>query len=172
MLGAVFEREAMVTPRTRRFFVGRAVAAGLLLAIVATCWLLVTGSHAVATVGDTARFAATLFRILAPLQLVLAMLAAALTGVVVVSLEKDRRTLELLLVSRLSDAQLVVGKFLGSVLRVLLMLLAAVPVFAIAGLYGGIEPVQMARVFLVTALAALATAGLANAVAAAALASA
>ena len=165
MLGAVFEREAMVTPRTRRFFVGRAVAAGLLLAIVATCWLLVTGSHAVATVGDTARFAATLFRILAPLQLVLAMLAAALTGVVVVSLEKDRRTLELLLVSRLSDAQLVVGKFLGSVLRVLLMLLAAVPVFAIAGLYGGIEPVQMARVFLVTALAALATAGLANAVA-------
>ena len=165
MLGAVFEREALVTPRTRGFFVARAVTGGLLLAIVATCWLLVTGSHAVATGGDSARFAATLFRILAPLQLTLAMLAAALAGVVVVSLEKDRRTLELLLVSRLSDAQLVVGKFLGSVIRVLLMLLAAVPVFAIAGLYGGIEPLQVARVFLVTALAALATAGVANAVA-------
>jgi ABC-type transport system involved in multi-copper enzyme maturation permease subunit len=165
MLGAVFEREALITPRTRGFFVARAVGSGLLLAIVATCWLLVTGSHAVATVGDTARFAATLFRILAPLQLTLAMLAAALTAVVAVSVEKDRRTLELLLVSRLSDAQLVVGKFLGSAVRVLLMLLAAVPVFAIAALYGGIEPLQVARVFAVTVLAAVAAAGLANAVA-------
>ena len=165
ILGAVFERELRVAPRTRGVYVARAVYCGGLLAIIATCWLVVTGSQAVSTVGDTARFAATLLRILTPLQLTLAMLAAALTAATAVSLEKDRRTLELLLVSRLSDAQLVVGKLAGSLVRVLLLLLAAVPVFAIAAVFGGITADQLARAFLATAAAAVASASIANAVA-------
>jgi len=165
ILGAVYEREMKVAPRSRGLFVARAVYCGTLLGIVATCWLVVTGSQTVATVGDTARFGATLMRILAPLQLVLAMLAAALTTVLAVGVEKDRRTLELLLVSRLSDAQLVLGKLAGSLLRVLLLLLAAVPIFALAGLFGGVEPAQLGRLFLATTAAAVATASVANAVA-------
>jgi ABC-type transport system involved in multi-copper enzyme maturation permease subunit len=165
LLGAVYEREMKVAPRSRGLFVARAVYCGALLGIVATCWLVVTGSQTVTTVGDTARFGATLMRILAPLQLVLAMLAAALTAVLAVGVEKDRRTLEMLLVSRLSDAQLVVGKLAGSLLRVLLLLVAAVPVFALAGLFGGVEPGQLGRLFLATAAAAVATASVANAVA-------
>ena len=165
LLGAVYEREMKVAPRSRGLYVARAVYCGTLLGIVATCWLVVTGSQTVATVGDTARFGATLMRILAPLQLVLAMLAAALTAVLAVGVEKDRRTLELLLVSRLSDAQLVLGKLAGSLLRVLLLLVAAVPIFALAGLFGGMEPVQLGRLFLATAAAAVATASVANAVA-------
>ena len=165
LLGAVYEREVKVAPRSRGLFVARAVYCGALLGIIATCWLVVTGSQTVATVGDTARFGATLMRILGPLQLVLAMLAAALTAVLAVGVEKDRRTLELLLVSRLSDAQLVLGKLAGSLLRVLLLLLAAVPIFALAGLFGGVDPGQMGRLFLATAAAAVATASVANAVA-------
>lgn len=165
LLGAVYEREMKVAPRSRGLFVARAVSCGVLLGIVATCWLVVTGSQTVTTVGDTARFGATLMRILAPLQLVLAMLAAALTTVLAVSVEKDRRTLELLLVSRLSDAQLVLGKLSGSLLRVLLLLFAAVPIFALAGLFGGVEPAQLGRLFLATTAAAVATASVANAVA-------
>ena len=165
ILGAVYEREMKVAPRSRGLFVARAVYCGALLGIVATCWLVVTGSQTVATVGDTARFGATLMRILAPLQLVLAMLAAALTTVLAVGVEKDRRTLELLLVSRLSDAQLVLGKLAGSLLRVFLLLFAAVPIFALAGLFGGVEPAQLVRLFLATTAAAVATASVANAVA-------
>ena len=81
LLGAVFERELLVAPRARGMFVGRAVAAGTLLGIVATCWLVLTGTQAVTTVGDIARFGGTLMRILGPLALVLAMLAAALTKI-------------------------------------------------------------------------------------------
>jgi ABC-type transport system involved in multi-copper enzyme maturation permease subunit len=165
MLGAVYEREMSMAPRSRPLFVARAVFAGTLLGIVVTCWLVVTGTQSVTCIGDTARFAATLFRTLAPLQLVIAMLAAALASAVAVSVEKDRRTLELLLVSRLGDPQLVVGKLAGSLLRVLLMLVAAVPVFALAGLFGGITATQIGRLFLVTVAAALAAASLANAVA-------
>jgi ABC-type transport system involved in multi-copper enzyme maturation permease subunit len=165
MIGAVFERELQTLPRARGLAVARAVYAGVLLAIVATCWLVVTGSQAVTTAGDAARFGATLLRILAPLQLALAMLAAALTSTVAVTAEKDRRTLELLLISRLTDAQLVLGKLGGSLLRVLLLLLAAVPVFAIASLFGGVTAPQLVRLFVVTTAAALVTASLATCVA-------
>ena len=108
-LGAVFEREIGSVPKTRGLFVARAVYGSTLLAIVATCWLVVTDSQSITTAGDTARFGATLLRILAPLQLALATLAAAMTAAVAVTSEKDRRTLELLLVSRLSDRELVLG---------------------------------------------------------------
>ncbi len=165
MLGAVFERELQAVPRARGLFVARAVYCGALLGIVATCWLVVTGTQAVTTAGDTARFGATLLRILAPLQLSLAMLAAAMTSTVAVSSEKDRRTLELLLISRLTDGQLVLGKLAGSLLRVLLLLIAAVPVFVIASLFGGVTMPQLARLFAVTAAAALAAASVATCVA-------
>jgi len=145
--------------------VARAVYCGSLLAIIATCWLVVTGTQSITTAGDTARFGATLMRILAPLQLSLAMLAAAMTSVVAVSSEKDRRTLELLLVSRLSDAELVFGKLAGSLVRVLLLLFSAIPIFAIAALFGGVTAGQLTRLFLVTLAAALAAASIANAVA-------
>jgi len=164
-LGAVYEREVLVAPRTRGLYVARAVYAGTLLGIVATCWLVVTGTQAITTVGDTARFGGTLMRILGPLQLVLAMLAAALTSVVAVGVEKDRRTLELLLVSRLDDAQLVLGKLAGSLLRVALLLLAAVPIFALAGAFGGVTAAQIGRMFLVTAASTAAVASVANATA-------
>jgi len=161
-LGAVCEREILVVPRTRGMYVARSLAAATLLGIMGTCWLVVTGSQALVTGGDTARFGATLLRILAPLQLVLAMLAAALVAVLAVSLEKDRRTLELLLVSRLGDAQLVLGKLAGSLLRVGLLLVAAAPLFMIASLFGGVGLAQLGRLFLVTAAAACAAASIAT----------
>ena len=165
MLGAVFEREVQAVPRARGLFVARAVYCGALLGIVATCWLVVTGTQAVTTAGDTARFGATLLRILAPLQLSLAMLAAAMTSTVAVTSEKDRRTLELLLISRLSDGQLVLGKLAGSLLRVMLLLLAAVPGFVIASLFGGVTMPQLVRLFVVTVAAALAAASVATCIA-------
>ena len=165
LLGAVFEREIAFAPRSRGLYIARAVYAAALLAIIATCWLVVTGTQSVATAGDTARFGATLTRILAPLQLTLAMLAAAMTGAVAVSTEKDRRTLELLLVSRLTDRELVLGKLAASLVRVLLLLLAAVPMFSIAALFGGVTFPQLARMFAVTVAAALAAASIATTVA-------
>ena len=157
LVGAVCERELMVAPRTRGLYVARALTVATLLGIIATCWLVVTGSQAVTTLGDSARFGATLLRILAPVQLALAVLVSALTAVLAVSIEKDRRTLELLLVSRLGDAQLVLGKLAGSLLRVGLLLVAAAPMFAIAALFGGATPVQLARLLVVTAAAAAVT---------------
>ncbi len=162
LLGAICEREVLVAPRTRGLYVARALAAAVLLGIIATSWLVVTGSQAITTIGDCARFGGTLLRILGPLQLAMAVLAAALVAILAVSVEKDRRTLELLLVSRLDDAQLVLGKLAGSLLRVGILLVSAAPMFAIAALFGGVTPAQLLRLFLVTAGATLAAASIGN----------
>jgi ABC-type transport system involved in multi-copper enzyme maturation permease subunit len=164
-VGAVLERELRIAPRSRAMYVARAVYAGMLLLIVATCWLVVTGTQSIETAGETGRFAATLLRILAPLQLVLATLCAAAVSAVSVTSEKDRRTLELLLVSSLTDAEIVLGKLAASLLQVLLLLLSAIPVFALVSLFGGVTNLQLARLFAVTAAAAIASASLANAIA-------
>ncbi|MBL6714096.1 MAG: ABC transporter permease [Pirellulales bacterium] len=164
-VGAVLERELRIAPRSRSMYIARAVYTGMLLLIVATCWLVVTGTQAIETAGETGRFAATLLRILAPLQLVLAALSAAAVSAVSVTSEKDRRTLELLLVSSLTDAEIVLGKLAASLLQVLLLLVSAIPVFALVSLFGGVTNAQLARLFAVTAAAAIASASLANAIA-------
>ena len=152
LLGADFEREVRFAPKSKGLFIGRAIYAGSLLAIIATCWLVLTGTQAITSAGDTARFGATLLRTLAPLQLALAVLAAAMTAAVAVSVEKDRRTLELLLLSRLSERELVLGKLAASLLRVMLMLLSAIPVFGIAALFGGVTGIQLGRLFVETSM--------------------
>ena len=75
--------------------------------------------------------AAVLFQILAPLQLALAVFFSALLAASAVAQEKDRRTLVLLLLTHLSNSELVLGKLLASLLNVLVLLgggLAAVHV--------------------------------------------
>jgi len=165
VLGAVFEREASIAPRSQALYVARAVYSGVLVAIVATCWLVVTATQPIDTVGDQSRFAATLIRILAPLQAVLAVLASAMLATLSVGMEKDRRTLELLLLSDLGDRELVLGKLGGSLLQVALLLVSAIPVFAAVALFGGVTAWQLARLFISTAAASLAAASLATAIA-------
>jgi ABC-type transport system involved in multi-copper enzyme maturation permease subunit len=75
-----------------------------------------------------------------------------------VAQEKDRRTLVLLLLTHLSNSELVLGKLLASVLNVLLMLLAAAPFFMMIALFGGVSFEQIGRVFVVTFATVLAAA--------------
>ncbi len=115
-----------------------------------TAWLVLTGTQLVRDVGDLARFGAVLFQILAPLQLALAAFFAALLAASEVAHEKDRRTLILLLLTSLSNAELVLGKLLASLLGVFVALIAALPVFMLAALLGGVSYGQIARVTAVT----------------------
>ena len=86
--------------------------------------------------GDLARFGVTSFQILAPLQLAVALFFAALSSAGNVAAEKDRRTLDLLLLTRISNSELVVGKLLASLLSVLTLIVAALPLFMLVGCWG------------------------------------
>jgi len=155
LVGPVFSREVVTAPRRPRFYVARAAYVATLLLLVCTCWLLLAGTQVVRNLSDMARFGAMLFQILAPLQLALGIFFSALLAASGVTQEKDRRTLVLLLLTNLTNSELVLGKLLASMLGVLVLLAAALPLFMISALFGGVSFEQIARVFGVTLAAAL-----------------
>jgi ABC-type transport system involved in multi-copper enzyme maturation permease subunit len=128
-LGPVFVREVWTSPRRPNLYVIRAVYVAVLLVLMCTAWLVLAGTQIIRNVGDMARFGSILFQILAPLQLAVMVFLAAMVAASAVSQEKDRRTLILLLMTRMSNLELVVGKLSASLLQVLTMWAAALPCF-------------------------------------------
>lgn len=137
-------------PRRPRFYVLRAAYCLGLVILIATSWLILTGTQVVDTVGALARFGASMFHILAPLQLVIAVFFSALAAASSVAQEKDRQTLDLLLMTRLSNAELVLGKLFSSQIMVVVVVLSALPIFALLTLFGGVSFSQIARTTAVT----------------------
>src|SRR5690606_25630044 len=93
ILGPVFGREAVTTPRRSRHYLYRAVYVASLLVLMCTAWLVMAGTQVIRNIGDMAKFGTTIFQILAPLQLALLTFFAALFSASSVAQEKDRRTL-------------------------------------------------------------------------------
>jgi ABC-type transport system involved in multi-copper enzyme maturation permease subunit len=160
LIGPIFFREAATAPRRPRHYLQRSIYVLALLTLVCTAWFVLAGTQIIRNVGDMARFGSALFQILAPLQLALLAFLAAFGVGSAVAQEKDRRTLILLLMTRMTNGELVVGKLLASLLDVLVMLAAALPVFLLIALLGGVSHEQVARVFLVTLTTALVTGSL------------
>ncbi len=159
-IGPVFTREAAVVPRRKRHFVTRGVYTLSLLLLTFTAWLVLTGTQRILNIGDMARFGAALFQILAPLQLALMLFLAAIQSASNVAIEKDRETLILLLMSRLSNSELVLGKLFASLLNIGVMLVASLPIFMLIVLFGGTSFMQVGWSFAVTAAAVLAAGSL------------
>lgn len=156
LIGPVFTREVTIAPRRVRTYASRVLYGGALLILMITAWLVLAGTQLVRDVGDFARFGMSLFQVLAPLQLAVAVFFAALLTASAVAQEKDRRTLDLLLLTKLSNSELVLGKLLASLLNVLMLLATALPVFMVCALFGGVSFAQIGRVFAVTLASVLA----------------
>ncbi len=154
-----------MTPRRPRHYVYRVVYSTTLLLLMCTAWLVFAGTQVIRNVGDMARFGAMLFQIMALVQFALIGFLAAFGAASSVAQEKDRRTLILLLLTRLRNSELVLGKLLAAMLNLLVMLAAAVPVFALITLFGGVSFAQLGRVFAVTLAAALAAGSLGSTIA-------
>jgi ABC-type Na+ efflux pump permease subunit len=125
-----------------------------------TAWAILAGTQDIRNLGDMARFGAILFQILGPLQLALVLFLSSLVAASVIAQEKDRRTLILLLMTRMTNHELVLGKLLAGLLGVLVMVAAAFPLFFAITLFGGVSPAQVVRVFLVTLFSAFAAGSL------------
>lgn len=83
--------------------------------------------------------------------LLLAFITPALTAGAV-SGERERRTLDLLLVTRASALGLVTGKLLGALFYILFLLVASLPAFALVYLFGGVPPLHFMMVVVVAAV--------------------
>ncbi|MGL4595141.1 MAG: ABC transporter permease subunit [Thermoguttaceae bacterium] len=155
MIGPVFTRELTLAPRREATYLLRAIYAGVLIVLVATSWLVISGTQLITDPGDFARFGGMLFQFLAPIQLVLAVFLSATLVASAIGREKDRQTFLLLLLTRMSNSELVLGKLLASLLSVLLMIAVSLPIFMLLSMLGGISYPQIVRVLIVTFLSAL-----------------
>lgn len=165
LIGPIFTRELVTAPRRWQHFVYRALYGALLWVLIYTAWLVLAGTQLIRTVQDMAFFGSTLFVILAPLQLALLTFLAATRSASAVAQEKDKKTILLLLMTRLSNHELVLGKLLASLLDVLTMLASALPIFMLLTLFGGVSLAQVGRVFLVTLATVLVAGSLGSTVA-------
>jgi len=156
IIGPVFAREATIAPRRDKSYLGRGVYGGFLLLTISAAWLVTSGAQQIVDVGDFARFGASLFTLLAPLQLIVALFFGALFSAAAVGQEKDRKTLILLLLTRLSNSELVLGKLCAALLQLFIFLVVSAPILLITATLGGVSFAQITRVFLVTLFATFA----------------
>jgi ABC-type transport system involved in multi-copper enzyme maturation permease subunit len=160
VLGPIFQREVLTVPRRSSHYVTRAAFLGALWVISVTAWLATQGWSRSMTLGDAARFGPVLFQLLTLVQLALFLFFSALSAASAVAKEKDRRTFILLLITDLSNAEIVLGKVLGSLLPIALLLLSTVPLLMLLLLLGGTALHQVLQAVLIVAATSLAAGSL------------
>jgi hypothetical protein len=165
VFGPIFMREFVTVPRRASHYAARALSLGLLWMLALTAWQATVGFHRSATLGQTARFGLLVFQIFAYVELVLVLFFAALSAASAVSQEKDRRTFILLLLTDMRDSEIVLGKLLGALLPIGLLLLGTLPVFFLLLLLGGVAPHQVVQAILILTSTAFAAGSLGGLVA-------
>ena len=165
MLGPVFNREASVVPKRAATYLTRGIYLMTLFLLLCTGYLVLDGSRSLVANSDAAKFGGWMFRLLAPLQLVVLSALAAVGSASSVAQEKDRRTLILMLMTRLSGFEIVGGKAAATLLSPLTLLVIALPLFLTLPLMGGVSPNQVFAVFLVTLVSVLVSASVGTVVA-------
>jgi ABC-type transport system involved in multi-copper enzyme maturation permease subunit len=149
-------REVLVSPRPLRYYLWRASFACFLFILLWTSWQYIIGWTDVRELGVVARFGGILYMMFAMLQLTLMLFFAPLFTAAAVSYEKDRRTLNLLLMTDLSDLEIVLGKLVAGLLNVLTILAASVGLLSLCVFFGGISFGQVVNLFAVTAASGVA----------------
>ncbi len=153
---ALLRRELLERVRTPSHFIMRTAYVGILLAIVlAFSWeaLLVNYDEPISRAPQLGQL---LFRSFAFVQYTLVLLLVPLVGAGAISEERAERSLQLLLLTHLTTTQIALGKFIARLGLMVLIILSNVPVLFFAALLGGVEPMDVVRVFsLTTATAAM-----------------
>ncbi len=154
--GPIIARELVTTPRPWRYYLWRASFACALFILFWTAWQSIIGWQDVRELGVLARFGGVLYVMFALLQLTLMLFFAPLSTAAAVAYEKDRRTFNLLLMTSLSDTEIVLGKLIAGLLNILIILGASVGLLSLCALLGGISFGQVANLFAVTAASGVA----------------
>jgi len=143
--GPVFRRELGEAARGRRLYLLRALAAGGLAAYVGSNIGLrgvLAGARDLSP-GQVAELATRAFRVFASSQFVMVLAMVPLLVAGSVADEKARGTLGLLLACRLSSLEIIADKLAARMWMVLVLMVAALPVLALIGLVGGIDPTEL-----------------------------
>jgi len=161
MTGPVFTYEWLITSRRWQVYAARSMFVATLLAGLATVWATSIVGRSLETFQDLATLGEEFYQAIVGIQftLILTVAPAALAGAFCV--DKSRGTLIHLMVTDLTDAEIVLGKLAARLIAVLGLLACTLPVLALVCLLGGVDPVALTRAFLVAVGLALLTSTLA-----------
>lgn len=90
-----------------------------------------------------------LFLYLSIIQLIMLLFITPGLTAGVISGERERQTLNMLLTTTVSSFQIITGKLIASIAYLLLLLVASLPLFSFVFLFGGVAPSEVLFVFLV-----------------------
>ncbi len=123
-------------------FIATGITIGVALCILMPQWDQYTSDPTTLhrNLGDMGR---NLFIGLMIIEAVLCALFAPALTAGAISAEREQQTLDLLLLTRLSPMNIIVGKLISSLSFILVILLCALPVAAISFLLGGVSPAQL-----------------------------
>lgn len=141
--GPIFNREIITSPRQIRHYLIRSGYAAALLVLMYTVRQVTIGFQDVTNIGATARFGNLVFQIASLVQISLVLFFAILFSAAGVAQEKDRQTLILLLMTRMKDRELVLGKLGANLLMVYVLIAASIPAFFLFHQLGGVTLSQI-----------------------------
>jgi ABC-type transport system involved in multi-copper enzyme maturation permease subunit len=160
-LGPVVRYELITTARRGRFYIARVVYGLCLLFLLFTRFQEFNSRHPQGgTVEEVQTFAEATFISFAGAQgaALLCLIPALVAGVI--ADEHQRKTLHYLLASRLSSAEIVLGKLGARLVHVTTFVALGIPVVCLLALYGGLNPDNVFYVYLGTLSIAVFASGL------------
>jgi ABC-type transport system involved in multi-copper enzyme maturation permease subunit len=148
-LGPVFIYECLANSRRWQTYALRVAGVAALLF---SMWTIATSRAtpvAVSSWRDYAALGESYFYALIGVELALVMLAAPAATAGAICLDRARGTLDQILVTDLSDSEVVLGKLGARLLPVMGLVACSWPVMAISLLLGGIDPIALALAFAI-----------------------
>ncbi|MFO0945581.1 MAG: ABC transporter permease subunit [Planctomycetota bacterium] len=156
LFGPIFQRELLLVARRKWLHGSRVFYGGLLLASLYAVWNI--HFYPGGPPPDRkllAQFGGNVFTLLTLLQFFAIYFGMPLAVHRVINDERDHGTLDLLLVSPLSDREIILGKLGSRILAVLSILIAGFPALAIILFFGGINPLAVILVAFLSLLWAI-----------------
>jgi len=145
-VNAVLSKE--ITTRMRGWRAAAVITLYLtLLAVVSL--LTLSGSNTPASYADSTKVGQLMFGLLAGFQMALILFITPASTADAISGERQRQTLELLLVTRLSSLSIVLGKLVAGLAFDVLLIVCSLPLFSLVFLFGGVDPSTFLSVFAI-----------------------
>ncbi len=136
-INPVLRNESKLSVRTPRF----SLMILIYISVLATGILIFYNSYSrdIYASGINPQGAVTLYITMAVIQAILLMfIVPSLTATSICS-EREKQTLDILLSTRLTPLQIIFGKLSASSLKVIMLVICTIPLYAICGLIGGVK---------------------------------
>lgn len=147
--GPMFSLEMVTSSRRTRYFIIRVLYAVVLLLCLLMIYNEASYSYE-ASIARIARLSYSFFVAFSIVQLILVLGIGPAMAAGTIAVERERKTIEHLFVTQLSNAEIVLGKLLARLLQIAYLVLVGLPILALAMLMGGIAPEALVMLFLLT----------------------